>query len=112
MLCALGIVWTMYRSLSWNTCLQGKIDTLKYLVVNSLYNWIHESNRHWISSPIKHSSIIKILDGISKAMYFLHEKKPEKIIHRDLSSKNVLVIKLFLLLLILDGSSLFNNKNN
>ena len=59
---------------------------MEYMPMGSLHTLI--SDTPWL---LNHSSLVSILLSITRGMIYLHSHKPYPILHRDLSSRNILI---------------------
>eukprot|EP01088_Endostelium_zonatum_P001472 TRINITY_DN1177_c1_g1_i1.p1 TRINITY_DN1177_c1_g1~~TRINITY_DN1177_c1_g1_i1.p1 ORF type:complete len:286 (+),score=101.86 TRINITY_DN1177_c1_g1_i1:122-979(+) len=59
---------------------------MEYMPMGSLHTLIHDTP--WLLTPF---SLLSILLSITRGMIYLHSHKPYPILHRDLSSRNILI---------------------
>lgn len=66
------------------------IIVMEYLPNDTLTRYIEQQQ------DIDIKIILKIALGMAQGMNYLHTRKPDKVVHRDLKSSNVMVFDFFL----------------
>ncbi|XVE64043.1 hypothetical protein DITRI_Ditri07aG0069500 [Diplodiscus trichospermus] len=77
----------------WGCCAEGpeKMLVYEYLPNRSLDYFIFVKN---MSSSLDWATRFKIVKGISRGLLYLHEEAPQRIIHRDIKTSNILLDQL------------------